>query len=128
MDSLKNIKIFLDLMREFLDYLSETYPEFKGDLFLTKTSMNLLAKTNPRLVVEQFMSYINPYSTHIDNCNEAFFMNFDNLVTNDTPKDNIMFAVRIKAIWIDKGTTDTDKARIWLYFKKFLKIGKKVTN
>ena len=128
MDNLKNIKIFLDIMREFLDYLSVKYPEFKGDLFLTKTSMNLLANTNPRLVVEQFMSYINPYSKHIEDCNDTFFLNFDNLITNDTPRDNVMFAVRIKSIWINKGTSDIDKAKIWVYFKKFLKVGKRVIN
>lgn len=128
MDAITNMKLFIDLMNQFLDHLSENYPEFKGDLFLTKSSMNILAMTNPRLVVQQFMEYIYPYSEQIQTCDEGFFLNFDNLVTQDTPKDNVMFAVRIKNIWLDKNTTILEKAQIWVYFKKFLKIGKRVIN
>lgn len=124
MERIRYIAIFIDTMREFLDYLAEKYPEFKADLYITKTSMNLLAQSNPRVVVEQFMSYILPYAEHIQTCNEEFFLNFDNLVTNNTDSKKMMFAVRIRSIWVDKHTSQLDKAQIWIYFKKFLKFGK----
>jgi hypothetical protein len=98
---------------------------FKSDLILTRMTTNLLIKSNPRLVVEQFMDYMLPYSEHITECNDSFFLNFDNLINQDTPKNNIMFATRIKSIWIAKGTTDNEKARIWLFFQRLLKAGKR---
>lgn len=126
MDKLTSIKIFTNILYEFLDYLHEKYPEFSSDIYLTKTSVTMLVSNNPRLVVEQFMSYILPYSKQIVNCEEEFFLNFDNLINQDTPSNNIMFAMKIKKIWSDKQTTETDKARIWVFFKKLLKVGKRV--
>ena len=125
MNKLVEIKVFLDLLGQFFDYLEENYTMFKSDLILTRMTTNLLIKSNPRLVVEQFMDYMLPYSEHITECNDSFFLNFDNLINQDTPKNNIMFATRIKSIWIAKGTTDNEKARIWLFFQRLLKAGKR---
>ncbi len=125
MSKIVDMKVFLDILHQFLDYLGDTYPLFKSDIYLTKTSIKLLESTNPRLVVEQFMEYILPYSTQIENCEEEFFLNFDNLVSSDTPQDNVMFAMRIRNIWLAKSTSDTQKAKIWWYFKKLLKSGKR---
>jgi hypothetical protein len=125
MNKLVETKVFLDLLGQFFDYLEENYTMFKSDLILTRMTTNLLIKSNPRLVVEQFMDYMLPYSEHITECNDSFFLNFDNLINQDTPKNNIMFATRIKSIWIAKGTTDNEKARIWLFFQRLLKAGKR---
>ena len=125
MNKLVETKVFLDLLGQFFDYLEENYTMFKSDLILTRMPTNLLIKSNPRLVVEQFMDYMLPYSEHITECNDSFFLNFDNLINQDTPKNNIMFATRIKSIWIAKGTTDNEKARIWLFFQRLLKAGKR---
>jgi hypothetical protein len=125
MNKLVETKVFFDLLGQFFDYLEENYTMFKSDLILTRMTTNLLIKSNPRLVVEQFMDYMLPYSEHITECNDSFFLNFDNLINQDTPKNNIMFATRIKSIWIAKGTTDNEKARIWLFFQRLLKAGKR---
>jgi len=126
MSQIKEIKVFLDILNQFIVHLETRYPEFKSDLYLTKVSIDLLEKINPRLVVEQFMENVLPYSTQIENCQEEFFLNFNNLVTKETPKDNLMFAMRIKSIWLAKHTSDIDKARIWSFFKKLLKSGRRV--
>jgi hypothetical protein len=126
MNKFVDIKIFIDILYQFMDYLEVNYPMFKSDLYITRVSINVLANNNPRLVVEQFMSYILPYSEQIQNCEESFFLNFDNLINQDTPNDNMMFAMRIKGIWLAKGTTDSEKAHIWKYFQKLLKAGKRV--
>ena len=115
MDKLANISIFLDILDQFLCHLEERYPVFKSDLFLVKTSVGVL-----------FMSYILPYSTQIENCQEEFFLNFENLVNKNTPNSNLMHAMKIRGIWRAKDTTDIDKAQIWIYFKKLLKVGKRV--
>lgn len=91
--------------------------------------MLLIRKSNPRLVVEQFMTYVGPYKKHILECDEDFFLNFEtNLSKKDLTEENMVFGMKIKNIWYTKDITDTNKAHIWLYFQKLLKAGDIVMN
>ena len=75
-----NIKIFNELLDQFFDFLEDTFILFKSDIILIKTATEFVRRSNPRLVVEQFMQHVYPHSHKIFACDENYFINF---------KDNI---------------------------------------
>jgi len=127
MSKIIQIKIFNDILNQFLDYLEENFHFFKSDLILIRTTVDFIRSSNPRLVIEQYMSFVGPYSQYIYNCDEDFFLNFDlNLKQLGLTTDNILFGSKIRNIWMSSDITDNQKAHIWLYFQKLLKAGEKV--
>ena len=129
MSKIVHIKIFNELLSQFMEYLEENFPKFKSDLLLTGTSISFIRKSNPRLVVEMFMKTVGKYSKQIEECDERFFLNFDqNLDKSHLTTDNIMFGMKIKNMWLstDPPITDIQKAHIWLYFQKLLKCGNQI--
>jgi len=124
MSKIVQIKIFNDILDQFMDYLDENFKFFRSDLILIRNTMEFIRRSNPRLVVEQYMSYVGPYKKHIFNCDENFFINFDmNLKQIGLTSDNIIFGSKIRNIWLSDSITKTQKAYIWLYFQKLLKAG-----
>ena len=124
MSKIVQIKIFNDILDQFLDYLDDNFKFFKSDLILIRNTMEFIRRSNPRLVVEQYMSYVGPYKKYIFNCDEGFFINFDtNLKQIGLTSDNIIFGSKIRNIWLSDSITKTQKAYIWLYFQKLLKAG-----
>lgn len=124
MSKIVQIKIFNDILDQFLDYLDENFKFFRSDLILIRNTMEFIRRSNPRLVVEQYMSYVGPYKKYIFNCDENFFINFDtNLKQLGLTSDNIIFGSKIRNIWLSDSITKTQKAYIWLYFQKLLKAG-----
>lgn len=127
MSKIVQIKIFNDLVDQFLDYLEVTFPFFRSDVILTRSTVEFVRRSNPRLVVEQFMSYVGPYENYIFNCDEDFFINFDiNLKQIGLTADNILFGSKIRNIWLSSDITDKQKAYIWMYFQKLLRAGNKL--
>jgi hypothetical protein len=127
MSKIIQIKIFNDILNQFLDYLEDNFHFFKSDLILIRTTVDFIRSSNPRLVIEQYMSYVGPYNQYIYNCDEDFFLNFDlNLKQLGLTTDNILFGSKIRNIWMSSDITDNQKAHIWLYFQKLLKAGEKV--
>ena len=127
MSKIIQIKIFNDILNQFLDYLEDNFHFFKSDLILIRTTVEFIRSSNPRLVIEQYMSFVGPYSEYIYNCDEDFFLNFDlNLQQLGLTTDNILFGSKIRNIWMSSDITDNQKAYIWLYFQKLLKAGEKV--
>lgn len=129
MNKIVQIKIFNDILDQLFDFLETTFPFFKSDVVLARSTMEFVRKGNPRLVVEQFVGYVYPYQKEIFTCNESFFLNFDkNMNPNDLTVDNMMTGMKIKNMWLSPDTTDHQKAYIWMYFQKLLKAGEKVVN
>jgi hypothetical protein len=60
-------------MGQFLVELHKTFPEEKG-IKKMLTSFDLLKTTNPRLVVDGFMSGMTPYAEQLSSRDEKFFM------------------------------------------------------
>lgn len=124
MNKIVQIKIFNDILDQFFDYLEINFPFFKSDVVLTRSTTEFVRKSNPRLVVEQFMGYVLPYQKQIFDCDEDFFLNFQrNLDTSELTKDNIMSGMKIRDMWVSDKITDNQKAHIWLYFQKLIKAG-----
>ena len=127
MSKIVQIKIFNDILDQFFDYLETNFLIFKSDIILTKSTVDFIRRSNPRLVVEQYMSYVRPYEKYIFECDEQFFLNFDiNLQQIGLSSDDILFGNKIRNIWLSSDTNDNQKAYIWLYFQKLLRAGKKV--
>ena len=127
MRKIVQIKIFNDILDQFLDFLEFNFLIFRSDIILTKSTIDFVRRSNPRLVVEQYMSYVAPYETYIFECDEDFFLNFDtNLKQIGLTSDDILFGSKIKNIWLSSEITDNQKAYIWLYFQKLLRAGKKI--
>jgi hypothetical protein len=125
MSKILQIKIFNDILDQFLEYLEENFEFFKSDIILSRTAVEFVRKSNPRMVVEQFMSYAYPYRKEVFECNEDFFVNFD-VNVKDLSSEDVMFGMRIRSIWLSSDITDNQKAHIWLYFQKLIKAGEKV--
>jgi len=127
MSKIVQIKIFNDILDQFLEYLESNFPMFKSDLVLTRSTVEFIRKSNPRLSVEQYINYVGPYESYIFNCDEEFFLNFHiNLKQIGLSSDNVLFGNKIRNIWLSNEINDKKKAHIWLYFQKLLKAGKNV--
>lgn len=124
------IKIFNDLLDQFIDFLLNNFIYIKSDVILAKNSILFVRNSNPRLVVEKFMKTIYPYHKQIFECDENFFLNFENNINDDDKKklsnEDFLTGMKIKNVWNSKDTTDNQKAHIWMYFQKLLRAGEKV--
>jgi hypothetical protein len=126
MSKIVQIKIFNDILDQFFDFLESNFKLFKSDIMITRSGVEFLRKGNPRMVVEQFMANVSPYKNQIYECNENFFMDFENNLKHHLDDENILVGMRIKNMWNSPNITETQKAYIWLYFQKLLKAGEKV--
>lgn len=124
MSKILQIKIFNDILDQFMDYLENNFYFFRSDLVLCKSTIEFVRHSNPRLVVEQFMNYVSPYKSYIYNCDEEFFLHTK--VDNIIHSDNLGFVSKVRNIWVSNDITDNQKAHVWLYFQKLLKAGEKI--
>lgn len=129
MNKIVQIKVFNDVLDKFFEYLGSEFPYFMSDLILTKGMIDSVRKSNPRLVVQQFLQYIAPYERQIMECDEDFFLNFENNISLD--KENMMFGLKLKSMWLsntDQSSEKTlrQKATVFHMFMKLLKIGKTI--
>lgn len=108
-----NIHIFNDLLDQLFEFLEESFTNYKSDIKLSKNTINMLRKSNYRLVIIQFKQYIEPYSQQINDCNEQFFIDLNN-------NNNLINSMKIKNIWLSKTTTKKQKAIIFYYFQQLL--------
>lgn len=124
------IKIFNDLLDQFMEYLLNNFIYIKSDIILAKNTITFVRNSNPRLVVEKFMKNIYPYQKQIFECDEDFFMNFDKNMSDDDKKrlsnDDFLMGMKFKSVWSSKDTSVTQKAHIWMYFQKLIRAGEKV--
>ena len=124
MNKITQIKRFNDILDQLFNYLEDNFPFYKSDLILTKNSIYFIRKSNPRLVVEQFIEYVKPYSQQIFDCDEDFFINFENNMSLD--QKNMLYGIKLKSLWLQNGKKETEKslrekATIFNFFIKLLK-------
>ena len=129
MNKIVQIKVFNDILDQFFMYLENEFDFFRSDIILTKSSIDLIRKSNPRLVVEQFLEYVTPYSKQIMECDDDFFLNFEQNMSLD--KDNLLYGLKLKSFWTDTlhqnpEKTLRQKATMFYYFQKLLKSASKV--
>lgn len=125
MSLIRYIKVFNDILDQFLEYLETEFEDFRSDIILTRTGVDFIRRSNPRLVVEQFLTMIKDFKTKIFDCDEDFFINF-NISGINLTNDNFLLHQKVKKIWLCNSTTIEQKAHIWMYFQKLIKAGEKI--
>jgi len=127
MNTIVQIKIFHDLLEQFFVFLETNFTLYKSDIILTKTAVDFVKKSNPRLVVEQFILSIKPYKNQLFDCNESFFLDYEkNLELGNVGEQEVGLISKVKDLWISSNITDHQKAYIWLYLQKLYKAGEKI--
>lgn len=124
MSKIVQIKIFNDLLDQFFEFLETNFALYKSDIILTKSTTNFIRNSNPRLVVEQFVSIVGPYKKQIFDCDEIFFMEFEKNIK--VSSENLLAGMKIKSMWKSDNITERQRAFIWMYFQKLIKAGLKV--
>jgi hypothetical protein len=130
MSKIVQIKIFNDILDQFLDYLEINFQDFRSDIILSRSTVEFIRRSNPRLVVEQYINCVYPFKKHIFNCNEDFFLNFDNISSQNIgfTTDHLVLISKVKNIWVSFNINNKQKAYIWLYFQKLIQAGEKVVH
>lgn len=129
MNKIIQIKVFNEILDQFFEYLQNNFTFYRSDIILAKTTIGFLQRNNPRLVVEQFMEHIKPYTDYVSNCDEKFFLNFkDSMSDDDFVQKNILTCLKITSLWTSSDITNEHKAYIWLYLQKLIKAGEKVVH
>ena len=113
-----SVTAFNDMMGQFLVELHKTFPEEKG-IKKMMTSFDMLKTTNPRLVVDGFMTGVTPYADKISGKDETFLLN--EIETIDFLKD-----LDIKKYWerMSSGT----KSATWQYLQTLYMLGTTITS
>jgi len=124
MSKVIHIKIFNEILDQFFEFLEENFVFLKSDIILSKTTMEFIRHSNPRMVVETFMEYTSPYTKQLFDCDENFFLGLN--IESVIEKDYLNFGEKIKRVWLDSNTTDVHKAIVFQFFHKLLKAGAKV--
>lgn len=116
-------KAFNDLLDQFYEFLSDQFPSIAADILIAKTFTDFLKMGNPREVSRQFLKHIDPYTSQILACDEDFFINYQNNIKGSD--EILIYGPKLLQVWKDPTTTDRQKAEIWMFFHKLIKLGSK---
>lgn len=120
------LKAFTQQLNNLICNLCKLFPK-DPDLVLTKTSISLLIKTNPRKLQTIFNNHIAIYSKEILNKDENFFKNTNFVELESKNINNVMYANKImtnlKKYWCQ--INDESKNNIWKYLQVLLVLNTK---
>ena len=108
-----SVTAFNEMMGQFIDELQQTFPEEKG-LKKCRSAFDLMKSTNPRLVVDGFMSNVMAYADKISSKDETFFI-------NESKNLDFMKGVNLKEHW--GGCSENTKDAIWQYVQTLYMLG-----
>lgn len=112
-----SVTAFNDMLSQFLVELHKTFPDEKGIKKMT-TSFEMLKKSNPRLVVDGFMSGVTPYASKISSKDETFLL-------EEIERIEFLKDLNIKSYW-DR-MTDNTKSATWQYLQTLYMLGTTIT-
>lgn len=118
--SVSFLTAFNNQIDNFLDDLITVCPEEK-EFKMLKNGISLVRKSNPRIILVQFVEMIFPYKEQILLRNEEFFIvkDFHEDFTNVSSDYISMITNKLKKIW-ESGITNSDKEKIWEYFQSLI--------
>jgi|TARA_R110000803_G_scaffold20171_2_gene52175 hypothetical protein len=108
-----SVTAFNDMLSQFLVELHKTFPEEKGIKKMT-TSFELIKQTNPRLIVDGFMTGVTPYADKISGKDESFLL--EEIENIDFLKD-----LNIKSYW--SRMSESTKGATWQYLQTLYMLG-----
>ena len=116
------LKAFTNLLITFTDEVIELFPE-ETEFKTLKTGIKLIQKTNPRLLLEVFLNYIEEFREKISNRDVTFFMenDYENITQGDEYVQ--LLIARIKKYW--NTLSENNKNSIWKYLDTLIKLADK---
>ncbi len=123
MSKIVQIKIFNNILDNFLTFIEQDFPFLKSKMMLTRNSVEFVRKANPRMVIEQFMNYAYKYKTKIFDCDEDFFIKEYDI--QNINQDDFMSSINLKELWMSGQITNVQKAKIFLFFQQLYLSGEK---
>ena len=108
-----SVSAFNDMMAQFLVELHKSFPEEKG-IKKMLTSFDMLKSTNPRLVVDAFMTGVSPYADKISSKDDTFLL-------NENDKIEFLRELDIKSYW--NRMSENTKGATWQYIQTLYMLG-----
>ena len=124
------LSAFNNLLEQFITEMIMTFPDL-GDLRTIQTLVGLMRRTNPRMVLENFLDVAGRYYEKILIEDSDFFEDLDNWTKDPRfaeeaegeEEDLFQKLAVFKSVWYD--LSENNKETIWTYFKQLLIIGAK---
>ena len=113
-----SVTAFNDMMSQFLVELHKTFPEEKG-IKKMLTSFDLLKSTNPRMVVDGFMSGVSPYASQISAKDDKFLL-------EECGKIDFLKDLDLATYWM-KMSANTREVT-WQYLQTLYMLGTTITS
>ena len=113
-----SVTAFNDMMSQFLVELHKTFPEEKG-IKKMLTSFDVLKSTNPRMVVDGFMSGVSPYASLISAKDDKFLL-------EECGKIDFLKDLDLATYWM-KMSANTREVT-WQYLQTLYMLGTTITS
>ena len=118
------LKAFTTQISNLIIELSEVLP-YNKDVYVNQTAIELLIKTNPRLVLTAFDNYITPFKEQILGRDDKFFLSSE-INENDLINKQLIATFNIlREYWVT--LSNKTKDTIWLYFHVLIKLSEKLS-
>jgi len=108
-----SVSAFNEMMGQFLMELHKTFPEEKG-LKKCMSAFDLMKETNPKLVVDGFMTGVTPYADKISAKDDRFFL-------EEAKNLDFMKGVNLTDHW--SSCSENTKNAIWQYIQTLYMLG-----
>jgi len=112
-----SVTAFNDMMSQFLVELHKTFPEEKG-IKKMLTSFDVLKSTNPRMVVDGFMSGVSPYASQISAKDDKFLL-------EECKKIDFLKDLDLASYW--KRMSANTRDATWQYLQTLYMLGTTIT-
>ena len=113
-----SVNAFNDMMGQFLAELHKTFPEEKS-IKKSMSGFELMRQSNPRLVVDGFMTGVSPYADKISARDDTFFL-------EESKKLDFLKGINIETHW--SSISDATKDAIWQYISTLYMLGTTISS
>ena len=115
---MSNVKVFNELLMEFVQQLATTYPSVPG-IAAAPEKLQILIDSNQNMAYNQFMEAVSPYVTQICNREDSFFQ---------ADYKNIAFLADINFEQHWERSPPETKSAIWEYMYNLILLGGSLQN
>ena len=116
------VNAFYDQLITFLGELNDMYPD-DPDFSLGLTSVKMMRKMNPTMMVKMFYEGAKPFESEILSKNETFFLDHSFSDVQD-----VDFNLLVKLKQYVKGMSDASKKVVWVYVDNLYKLARVISN
>ena len=113
------LKAFINQINNLIHELNEILP-YNKELEVNRMTIELVIKTNPRLILTAFNYYVYPYKQQIMEKNEDFFIDYDTPENPEVNQQILQTFNVLKRYW--STLTEQTKDTVWLYLQVLIKI------